>query len=154
VRRFLPLFLLAFCLGAAAPMAEAAAVRIVLTAKPIPANLFSQSFLAQVPAAQLTPVRDQVVAPLGTFVRAEGSNGQYTADFTHGTLRVFIHLDAQGKIDGMLPREPAVTGSVGYQVVKHGKDAVAHNADRRRTSNGTTAIATYAPSCKASTICR
>lgn len=156
MRRFLPLFFLLFCLGAAAPVTEADAVRIVLTAKPVPADLFSQSFLAQVPAAQLTPIRDQVTAALGTFVRAQGSNGQYTAYFTHGTLKVFIHLDAQGKIDGMLLREPTVTGTtisdavklfdalagdVSYLVVKNGQEAAAHNADRRYSVGSTFKLA-------------
>lgn len=156
MRRFLPFVLLIFCLGAAAPMTEADAVRIVLTANTVPADLFSQSFLAQVPAEQLTPVRNQVVAPLGTFVRAEGSNGQYTAYFTHGTLKVMIHLDAQGKIDAMLLREPVVTGTtmkdaaalfdalpgdVSYLVIKNGKDAVAHNADQRYSVGSTFKLA-------------
>ena len=156
MRRFLPFVLLIFCLGAAAPMTEADAVRIVLTANPVPADLFSSSFLAQVPAEQLTPVRNQVIAPLGTFVRAEGSEGQYTAYFTHGTLKVMVHLDAQGKIDAMLLRDPVVSGTtmkdaaalfnalpgdVSYLVIKNGKDAAAHNADQRYSVGSTFKLA-------------
>jgi beta-lactamase class A len=131
--------------AAGGPMSESDAIRIVLTAKPVPADIFAQSFLAQVPASQITTIRDQVIAPLGAFVNSEGSNGQYVAHFTKGTVKVLIHLDAQDKIDGLLLREPTVTGgsvsdaleafnalpgTVSYLVIEDGKDREAHNADR------------------------
>lgn len=98
------------CGMARAAMTESDAVRIVLTSPQVPGEMFSASFLAQVPASQLTPIRDQVVAPLGQFERSDGANGHYTAYFTKGTLQVFIHLDAGGKIDSLLLRDPVVTG--------------------------------------------
>ncbi|MBV8245267.1 MAG: serine hydrolase [Candidatus Eremiobacteraeota bacterium] len=122
--------------------AEAQAVNDVLTKSPVPADRFDAAFLAQVPAAQLTPIRDQVVAPLGQFVRLGGSNGKYTAFYTKGHLTVYITLDADGKISGLLLRDPVVTGgsleealkpfadlpgSVSYVVLQDGREIAARN---------------------------
>jgi beta-lactamase class A len=129
-----------------APMTEAQAVRIVLTASPVSADLFAQSFLAQIPISQLTPIRDRMVAQLGTFQSVEGGNGQYTAHFVHGTMVVYIHLDSSGKIDGLRFLSPviaggtlqdaakqldALPGSVSYLVAANGKDLLASNADKK-----------------------
>ncbi len=129
-----------------APMTQVQAVQIVLTATPVPAQIFAQSFLAQVPASQIATIRDRVTQALGTFQSVQGANGQYIAHYTHGTLKVLIHLDAQGKIDGLLLREPVVTGatiedaekmfagfagSVGYVVTENGRDLAARNAGEK-----------------------
>jgi beta-lactamase class A len=143
MKRLLACALLLFCLGTAATMTEPEAVRIVMTATPVPIDLFSQSFLAQIPGSQLTPIRDQVVAPLGTFERVDGSNGRYVAHFTHGELTVNIHLDTQGKIDFLQLLNPtiaggsiddarkmleALPGNVGYLVLRDGREVAARNA--------------------------
>lgn len=145
MKRVLAYALLLFCLGAAAPMSETDAIRIVMTAHPVPSDIFSQSFLAQVPASQVTAIRDQVAATLGTYERVEGGSGQYVAYFTHGTIKVLIHLDAQDKIDTLLLREPSVTGvslqdaqktlealpgEVGYLVLRNGNAVASHNAQQ------------------------
>jgi beta-lactamase class A len=126
-------------------MTESEAVRIVMTANPVPVELFSQSFLAQVPGSQITPIRDRVVGALGTFQRVDGSSGKYTVHFKRGTLNVLIHLDAQGKIDGLLMTNPVITGGsfgdahaafaslsgdVSYLVIRDGKPLAQQNADK------------------------
>ncbi len=140
----------------AAPLSEAEAVRAVLTANPVPVDLFAASFLAQVPGGQITAIRDHVTAPLGTFVDVSGANGQYVATYTHGTLKVFIHLDEQGKIDGLLLREPTLSGGnlddalkgfkglpgiSSYAILKNGHEIAAYNAERALGSGSTFKLA-------------
>jgi beta-lactamase class A len=144
MKRLLAYALLLLCLGAA-PMSESDAVRIVMTANPVPTDLFAQSFLAQIPGSQITPIRDRVIAALGTFQRVDGGGGKYTVHFTRGTLNVLIHLDAQGKIDGLLMTNPVVTGGslddahaafaslpgdVGYLVMRDGQPLAQQNAGK------------------------
>lgn len=110
----LVLFALAVALpaasGAAAAPAEADAVRMVLTANPIPAEVFATSFLDQLPATRVAAIRDQITAALGTFERLSGANGRYTAYYSRGTLKVLVHIDGTGKIDSLFFRQPTVTG--------------------------------------------
>jgi beta-lactamase class A len=152
MRRFLAIVLLmsaaAFVSGVkggAATMTEADAIRVVLTANAVPADIFAASFLAQVPISQIIPIREQVTAPLGVFQRVDGANGQYTAYYTHGTVKVFIHLDTEGKIDGLLLRNPVIIGGnlddavkpfkdlpgvASYAVMKNGREIASYNADK------------------------
>ena len=124
---------------------EIAAVKAVLTQTPVPADLFSASFLSEIPAARLAPIRDQVAGPLGNFVRVSGSNGTYVATYTRGTLKVLVHLDSAGKIDQLLLREPvasggsldealsrlrALHGTVSYIVLDGARDAASYNQDK------------------------
>lgn len=126
----------------AAPMTEPDAIRAVMTQKQVSPDLFAQSFLAQVSALQVTQIRDQQTAPLGSFTRVDGANGTYTAFFTHGTMKVLIHLDAEGKIDGLLFRDPLpehaslsgalkpfdeLPGTSSYLVLENGKTLAARN---------------------------
>lgn len=121
---------------------EIAAVKAVLTQTPVPADLFSDTFLSQIPATQWPPLRESVTGPLGTFVRASGSNGVYVATYTHGTLKVLIHLDGAGKIDMLILREAlvsggsldealgrlrALSGAVSYIVLDGGREIAAYN---------------------------
>jgi beta-lactamase class A len=135
---------------------EIEAVKAVLTQTPVPADLFSSTFLAQVPAAQLTPTRNSLTAPIGTFVRVSGSNGQYVATYTRGTMNVSIHLDSAGKIDAMFLHQPVVTGgtldealsplrslsgSVSYIVLDGAKDVASYNADKELSVGSTFKLA-------------
>ena len=149
MRRFTAMVVLLFAVcvtgvvGQTAPVSEADAVRTVLTADPVPADLFAASFLAQVPVSKIIPIREQVTAALGTLLRAEGANGQYVAYYTRGTVKVFIHLDAQGKIDSLFLREPmfssmddalkpleSLPGTVSYVVIKNGQEIASFHQDR------------------------
>lgn len=127
-----------------ATVTEADVVRIVLTETPVPSDLFAQSFLSQISATQVQQIRDQVTAPLGKFQSLEGGSGEYVAHYTHGTVKVLIHLDAKNQIDSLLLREPtviggslddarkrldALPGTVSYLVLEDGKDIAARAAD-------------------------
>jgi beta-lactamase class A len=130
------------CCFAQAPPSELSLVNEVLSAKSVPSDIFASTFLAQIPASQVTQIRDQVTAQLGAFVNATGSNGQYVATFTHGRITVLIHLDASGKIDGLRFTNPVVVGlslqdalapfqalpgSISYVIVKNDKEMRAFN---------------------------
>lgn len=135
---------------------EIAAVKTVLTQTPVPADIFSATFLQQVPAGQLTPTRDTVTAPLGAFVRVSGADGKYVATYTRGTMNVSIHLDAAGKVDGMFLHQPvvaggtldeallplrALSGSASYVVLDGGKDVAAYNQDKALSVGSTFKLA-------------
>lgn len=163
MRRFLAVVLL-FCIaafssalkGGAAATPEADAVRTVLTADPVPADIFAPAFLAQVPVSQIVPIRQQVTGSLGVFQRIDGSGGQYTAYYTRGTVKVLIHLDAQGKIDSLLLRDPIVLGGslddavkgfaglpgiTSYVVLKNGREIASYHADRALGAGSTFKLA-------------
>jgi hypothetical protein len=70
------------------------------------ASLFSASFLAQIPADRVATIVSQLEDYLGAYKSIDGGNGDYTAYFAKGTDEVQIHLDAAGKIDGLLFKEP------------------------------------------------
>lgn len=146
-RRSTTLLLLLLCsvpasVGAQPQPSELSLVQEVLTAKTVPSDIFAQSLLAQVSAAQVTTLRDQLTAQLGSFVGASGSSGEYVATFTHGRLTVLIQLDASGKIEGLRFTNPvvlglslqqalapfrALPGSVSYLIVKDGKEVTGFN---------------------------
>lgn len=108
---------------------------------------FSDSFLAQVPAARVDAGIAQLTAPLGTFESLEivpGSMPQkFTAHFTKGTIDVLIHLDASEKIDGLFLRPPVLKsaslddallglrsfpGTLSYVVIAGGRERAALDA--------------------------
>ena len=135
---------------------EADAIRTVLTANPVPADIFAPAFLAQVPVSQIIPIRDQVTAPLGVFERLSGANGQYMAYYTHGTVKVLIHLDAQGKIDGLRLLDAIISGGnlddavKGFKdlpgiasivVMKNGREIASINADKALGAGSTFKLA-------------
>jgi len=137
-------------------MSEADAVRTVLTANPVPADIFAPAFLAQVPISQIIPIREQVTAALGTFSRVDGANGKYTAYYTHGTVTVLIHLDALGHIDGLLLRDPIVAGgnlgetlkpfedlpgTASYAIFKNGQEIESYNAGKALGAGSTFKLA-------------
>ena len=121
---------------------EAALAQEVLTAKPIPAEIFAASLLASISAGNINSVRDQTVAPMGAFVSISGSNGKYVGTFVHGQVTVLIHVDSDGKIDGLLLRNPILKGvslpetlasvrnlpgSVSYVIEENGRELQAFN---------------------------
>src|SRR5581483_6504179 len=142
--------------GEAATTAEADAVRTVLTANPVPADIFAPSFLAQIPVTQLAMVVAQVTGPLGVFQRLDGANGQYTAVYSRGTVKVFVHLDALGRIDSLLLRDPVISGGsldealkgfqdlpgiTSYVVLKNGRELASYNAEKSLGSGSTFKLA-------------
>ena len=73
--------------------------------------VFSASFLSQVPAAQVDAIVAQLATNLGAYRSTDGTLGDYTAHFDKGTDEVLVHLDADGKIDGLLFKAPHLRAS-------------------------------------------
>lgn len=81
---------------------EAALVR-VLAASHLQAGWFAPAFLTQVRLAQVQQVIAALEAQLGRYRKtAARSDGSYRVSFAHGTVQARIHLDDQGRIDGLL----------------------------------------------------
>lgn len=130
-----------------AKSAEVEALEKFFTAETIDASTFAQSFLDQVPAAKLKPIRDQVIGPLGKFRRIapdEAGDG-YRAVFEKGYVPTTISLDADGKIRGLFLKPPvleakssaevidaleAMDGTVALYVTHNGSPIYALNAER------------------------
>ncbi len=88
--------------GVAAITPEAALARL-FTASRLRKEWFAPAFLAQVSVAQLQQVVDGVKAKVGAYRSiAAHPDGSYTVTFTGGTVQAQIHLDGQGRIDGLL----------------------------------------------------
>jgi beta-lactamase class A len=125
---------------------EIAAIKQFFTAQSIDAGWFADSFLAQVPASQLMPVRQQVTAAMGAFKTVEPDpDGQnYRAVFEKGYVPTSISLDEEGKINGLFLRPPvpqtssldeaaanfaALAGDVALLVTRNGEVLHELNAD-------------------------
>jgi hypothetical protein len=106
---------------------------------------FSASFLAQVRFARLGPIVDQVKSGLGAYRETTGGAGVYISHFEKGTDEVRIHLDADGKIDGLFFRPPdlvaltrddalarlrGLPSTVSYVLIEGRSERAALNADR------------------------
>ncbi len=80
---------------------QAALVR-VLTAPRLQADWFAPAFLAQVSVAQLQQGIAALKAQLGPYQGVTAQpNGSYLVRFGRGTVQAQIHLDGQGRIDGL-----------------------------------------------------
>ncbi len=127
----------------AAPAANAAAIELgrsridaMLRTGHADPSWFAASFLAQVSAAQVDGVIAQMIQALGAYQSVEFGTDKFVARFAKGTDDVLIHFDADGKIDGLLFRPPAIStssledglrmlqqtpGSVSYVIVQEGR---------------------------------
>lgn len=105
---------------------------------------FATSFLQAIPFAAITPIAKRVTDGLGTYRRTTGSGGTYISEFEKGTVEVRIHIDADGKIDGLRLLPPVLTtggieaaakqmnalpGTVAYVLIQNHKERAAQNAD-------------------------
>ncbi len=124
---------------------QAALVR-VLTAPHEQAAWFAPLFLAQVSAAQVGQGVAAIKAQFGPNKSvAPRPDGSYLVTFARGTTHAQIHLDAQGRIDGLLFTKPQFTyvsrsaalqglrtlpGQVSLLVTKNGTDVTALDPDR------------------------
>jgi beta-lactamase class A len=72
---------------------------------------FAQSFLDQVPASEVDAGVAALEKQLGPYQSLEFTPQKFIAHFAKGTDDVLIHLDADGKIDGLLLRPPVMTTS-------------------------------------------
>lgn len=105
---------------------------------------FATSFLQAVPFAMIVPIAKRVTDGLGAYRRTTGSSGTYISEFEKGTVEVRIHIDADGKIDGLRLLPPVLTsggieaaakllgalpGIVTYVLIENRKERAAQNAD-------------------------
>jgi beta-lactamase class A len=72
---------------------------------------FSASFLAQVSAGQVDAVIASLTTQLGAYQSVEYTPTRFVARFAKGTDDVLIHLDSDGKIDGLIFKPPAIAGA-------------------------------------------
>jgi hypothetical protein len=91
-------------------VARARADSMLRNARADPAT-FSASFLSQVHAAQVDAIIAQLKTTLGAYRGIGGTGGDYTAHFDKGTDEVLVHLDAEGKVDGLLFKAPRLQAS-------------------------------------------
>lgn len=125
---------------------EMAAIEKFFTADSIDPAWFSDAFLAQVPASQLMPVRQQVTAGLGAFqaVELDPDGVNYRTIFEQGYVPTSISLDEEGKIAGFFLRPPvplsssmdeaaasfaSLSGDVALLVTRNGEVLYELNAD-------------------------
>ncbi len=100
------------------------------------ASWFTADFLAQVSAAEVNAVIAGLPATLGAYQSVEYTPSKFVALFAKGTMDVVIHLDVDGKIDGLLFKPPEiaagslddalamlrrVAGTVSYVIVENGR---------------------------------
>jgi beta-lactamase class A len=84
----------------------------VLQQTPAQAAWFAPNFLAQVPITQVDAIVKQYINTLGAFQRADATADGFTLAMEKGTAPAKIHLDAEGRIDGLwfglpAPAKPA-----------------------------------------------
>jgi len=124
---------------------QAALVR-VLTAPHEQSAWFAPLFLTQVSAAQVEQGVAAIKAQFGSYKGVTPRpDGSFVVTFARGTAQAQIHLDVQGRIDGLLFTKPqftyvsqsaalqglrAIPGQVSLLVTKNGTDTITINPDR------------------------
>ena len=92
--------------GSEASLSPKAALERFFTDKPIQADWFADSFLAQVPLEQLEPGLKGITDQLGSYESVAGDSSPFTVNFSQGTATVNIALDADGKISTLFIGNP------------------------------------------------
>lgn len=97
----------------AQPITPQGALERFFTEAEVQADWFAEDFLAQVPLAQITELRQQVTDQLGAFQGVEGDESPFTVSFAEGKVTAEIALDEAGQITGLRisPAEPATDPS-------------------------------------------
>ncbi|WP_340119577.1 serine hydrolase [Pelagibius sp. 7325] len=73
---------------------------------------FAESFLAQVPAAQVAQIVAALKRDLGLLERTEARGTDFTLHFTKGTVRARLSLDGDGRIAGLWFGEATPAGGI------------------------------------------
>ena len=73
----------------------------VLQQAPAQAAWFAPNFVAQIPMTQIDAIVKQYTATLGAFQRADATADGFTVVMEKGTAPSKIHLDSEGRIDGL-----------------------------------------------------
>lgn len=128
----------------AQPNAPRAVLERFLTSDEVQAEWFTEAFLAQVPLAQITELRQQLTAQLGAFQRIEREESPFTLIFANGQATAEITLDGEGRIsrlffgpptppvatlDAAIEQFAALPGAVSVLVRKEGEALATLNAD-------------------------
>jgi beta-lactamase class A len=105
MRKFLSAIALLACsfsLVAAQPsITPEKALARVLQQTPPQAGWFAPNFLAQIPMAQVDAIVKQYTGAIGAFQRADATDDGFTLVMERGTAPAKIHLDTEGRIDGL-----------------------------------------------------
>jgi beta-lactamase class A len=105
MRKFLSAIALLACsfsLVAAQPsITPEKALARVLQQTPAQAGWFAPNFLAQIPMAQVDAIVKQYTGAIGAFQRADATADGFTLVMERGTAPAKIHLDTEGRIDGL-----------------------------------------------------
>ena len=104
-------FVVAILLGAtmsavAQPVTPEQALERLFRERPVRAEWFAPSFLAQVPAAQVEQIVAQLVAALGPFERIDKEGDDFLVVLQRGVVPTKVVLDAQGRFVGLLFQPP------------------------------------------------
>ena len=72
---------------------------------------FSDSFLAQIPAAKIDEIITGLKAQLGEYQSVEFTPAKFIAHFAKGTDDILVHFDSDNKIDHLLLRPPVLAAA-------------------------------------------
>lgn len=109
-------FLIAAVLASVVPvcaqvLAPPQALERLFLERPVRAEWFAPSFLAQVSAAQVEQVVAQLLAALGPFERVEPEGADFLVVLERGVVPAKVALDAQGRFTGLLFQAPRTRAS-------------------------------------------
>lgn len=101
-----------FAMSASAqPVTPEQALERLFRERPVRAEWFAPSFLAQIPAARVEQIVEQVVAALGPFERVDKEGADYLVVLQRGVVPTKVVLDAQGRFLGLLFQPPRTRSS-------------------------------------------
>jgi beta-lactamase class A len=100
--------------AAQAPLTPQQSLARVLQQSPAQPAWFAPNFLAQIQTTQIDAIVKQYTGALGAFQRADATPAGFTLVMERGTAPAKIHLDSEGRIDGLWfgPPEPAKPASL------------------------------------------
>ena len=105
--------------GGAVSIGPKATLERLFTGRPVQAEWFTESFLAQVPVSQLSAILTDLTDQLGRYEGVEGDSSPFTLRFAQGSATAQIALDKQDRISGLLFNDfAAAVGSVDEAVTQ------------------------------------
>lgn len=129
----------------ASPASPIAALDRLFTTPQVESEWFTNSFLQQVPLAQLEQIIADLRQSLGEYQQIQPNGSSYWVVFAGGKVSAQIVLSAEGEIAGLFfsPPEPnaisateaiaqlkALPDQTSLLVLKNGEDQAAHNAEQ------------------------
>lgn len=96
--------------SAAQTISPQAALERLMTAPRYQTAWFAPAFLAQIKPAQVEQGRAMIIAMLGSYQSVQPQKDEsFIIQFQKGTIQAQIHLDGQGRIDGLFFGQPQLT---------------------------------------------